>query len=312
MKGWLAIAVAGIWIQTGWGADAPPNLDWPFLMKFEGLDLRSDGYSAAGAACEAYLARTAPEGFREKAPLEGDIGGSFAVWYLWRYLGQGGKMNCVILEVQPTFAIPGEVDGRLTWMGEDGKYLRSVRFNLGWRTYVQDAFLLRDSSLGVPLIVFKMASTDYGWQQITPPLPKDFVQDVREYYALRDDTVDLVRIENNLGTATRNRSYAQNLAYGLWPVPLSVPETLAALRSLDRAKTARTLVWLGGRHGAPGGPAGVTGEETSAEFSVWNTVRHDPKVRQELRRLSDGADPWLAEEADLALHPVDSFGEPVN
>src|SRR5262249_22256914 len=133
---------------------------------------------------------------------------------------------------------------RITVLAGSGIKFQETTFWTGWRCYLDDVELKAVAGAAYPLIVLK---TGLG-----PGLGPDYR---KQYYARVGNRFDLVRLEGYDGKDTRNEYYVRHFMCG--PSIPRQPEMgwEADLRSADRWRQLRALVWFGGVHwdAGPGG-----------------------------------------------------------
>ncbi|MCI0340015.1 MAG: hypothetical protein L0216_02495 [Planctomycetales bacterium] len=102
----------------------------------------------------------------------------------------------------------------------EGRHLWTCRFAAGWRFWLGDARLRADPKTGPQLVL-----SGGSWVPGKGP--------GQEYYAIREDGIVLVRIENEEGLALRNQFWAENLVIGPPVQERASQDWEGALRSTD-------------------------------------------------------------------------------
>jgi hypothetical protein len=219
----------------------------------------------------------------------------FRPWRVWEFQEKGERPFWLLLDVDNTRPHPGSTGIRITELDDAGKALSETTFWTGHRCYMR-----RIKWEKVVDGEFSLLLLEIGFG--AGPGPNIY----KQYYAKVGSRFDLVRLEDFDGNATRNRYYVRHFACGSAIPKQSEAEWEADLRSRDRLKVLRALVWLGGTHWdlqAKDKPE--TQVEDFAEINLVRKVRANKKVVTRLKELANSEDRWLREAAQLASHPKD-------
>ena len=213
-------------------------------------------------------------------------------WFFWRIQHPPGQTRYILFDGQPLYMIPGASRARVSVFEPDGQLLSSSAFSTGWRLHLEGAMLSSENPLGVPLIVALTRPSING-------------SDVaRQYYAIIEDKVALLRFESSSGRLLRNPYAAPNLAIGP-PLPQRSPEEWArALMSADPAQVLRALMWLGGRHLDPQRQLPPYMHQAPAESRLVTEIRSREDVRRRVETLKSSDNAWLREAAEFAANAV--------
>jgi len=222
----------------------------------------------------------------------------YVPWYVWEFPAQGRESSYVLFEADTSGPHPGSTPVRLTLFSAAGRVLSETQFTTAHRCYLRDVALSGRLSEGYPVIVLKTGSG---------PGPGPDIG--KQYYARIGDRFDLVRLEAGDRAARRNRNYITHFTAGPAVPVLTEDEWEAELRSDDRFRVLRALVWLGGAHynykpdEVP--DPGDEQHEDLGQVLVVRSVRQNAAVVARLQELAAGTDLWQAEAAKLAMHPED-------
>ncbi len=214
-------------------------------------------------------------------------------WRIWRFQEKQQATLYVLLDVDNTGPHPGSTGIRVTMLDNRGKMLTETIFKTGWRCYLRGVSLLESAEEDYPLIVLETDS----W------LGPDYAKQI---YAKIGAHFDLVRVENSTGQATRNRYYVRHFQCG----PLIPQQSESAwetdLKSEERFRVLRALIWLGGVHSDL--PVDQTKEEAEKqeEALLVREMLKQKKVQDILQKCAASKDPWIKEAARLALNPKSS------
>jgi hypothetical protein len=238
------------------------------LDRFVGKDLRED--PSAQRKVDNVLG----------IPSGGDIGGE-TPWRVWK-TDQNGRTRYVVLMVQPEFIVPGSSRAFVVLLGASTKRIASWSFATGWRITPASASFEFSKEAGSELMIINMAQFVNG-------------RDVaREYFAINDDRLRLVRIENHNGEAVQNEYSSPNSEIGVVPNATTVDEWAKMLESKDRAVVLSVLTFLGGQHSI---------EPPLFQESTYGTVVQkligNPRIRELVEGLSNSDNRWVRQAADL-------------
>jgi WD40 repeat protein len=219
----------------------------------------------------------------------------YVPWHIWEFTKQGEEPSYTLFEANTSLPQPGSTRIRITLLDSMGQVLSETQFDTGHRCYMQGVKLESLVEGEYPAIVLETGS-GFG---PGPDVPK-------QYYARIGNRIDLVRIENSARTATRNTYYRRHDHTGP-PIPVqTAAEWESDLRSRNRLKVLRALVWLGGVHWElrPGESADPQMEDVQ-QVRLVRKLRKRPAVLARLRELVNGKEEWERQAAQLALDPED-------
>jgi hypothetical protein len=106
----------------------------------------------------------------------------------------------------------------------------------GLSDFVLNASVVASADLGSELIVLEAAPAAVGFDI------------AKEYFAVGDDRLRLVRLENSKGEATQNQYPVPSWEIGVVPDAKNVDQFAELLESSDKADVLSALVFLGGSH----------------------------------------------------------------
>lgn len=259
---------------------------WEEFLSFQGRDIfKLDNRKKARATTllDTFLPeRKAREGLYRLSP-----------WCVWSLDAERGPSRIVVLEGldvhKEGYWIPSAYELRVHVFGSDAKHLGSQWFLAGWRLVASDARVSEIEGYSFPCIEVACGPVIGG-----PDIWKQF-------YALGDDGVALIRLENRNGEAVRNRFSAPSHTIGPAPPTRTPEEWENLLDSEDHLFTLEALAWLGGIHIDLDGDKPDFKHESITEARLFKATRGRAGVVEALRRLVRSKNPWIREAAALAL-----------
>jgi hypothetical protein len=202
-----------------------------------------------------------------------------------------------LIEESPLLTIPGNSGLGVHVFAHDGSLMRSSVFQTGWRIFITDIRVVFLEQIGRKAIEVRSAPAING-------------RDVaKQFYALINDEVLLIRLEDNPGNLIRNAYGAPNYTFGLTVTGRSADEWKDALESGDFAEVLATLTWLSGIHLDPKEPIPeVSGmppvaHEDISEARLVGKVRSRQDLRRQLKALMLSQNLWVRQAAKLADQP---------
>jgi hypothetical protein len=209
---------------------------------------------------------------------------------------KGQKRYALIVE-SPLLMIPGNSGLSVHIFAQDGSLIRSSAFQTGWRIFVKDVRIGYLPQINREALEVRSAPAING-------------RDVaRQLYALINDDVLLIRLEDKAGHLIRNVYGAPNHTFGFTMTGRSTNEWKAALESGDFAEVLATLTWLSGTHSDPteavpevSGMPPVAYEDIS-EARVAREVQRNEDVGRHLKTLLLSQNLWVRQAAKLADNP---------
>jgi hypothetical protein len=219
-------------------------------------------------------------------------GGAFDLqpqpWRIWKTNRQGQTRYVVFLG-QRLWSIPGGSSACVQLFDAAAKKMKSWCFQTGWRIDLGGASLEYSGDLGSDLLVVHTAPVING-QNIA-----------KEYFAISEDRLRLVRLENNKGELVQNEYVLPNYEIGIVPGAATSEEWVHLLESKDNVVLLAALTFLGGRHidgrdrdFAPGQHAGKYAE-------LFQEIQGNPRIRDLVENLSNSDNEWVRQATTLAL-----------
>jgi hypothetical protein len=214
-------------------------------------------------------------------------------YYVWTV--QDEKRNIlryIVVDGEQIQKLPGGSRACISLFDEVGRLVATSEFSTGWRIDIKDVELIKDSIIGVPVIV--ILSGSFGGRDIG-----------RQYYALFNDEVVLIRLEDVNGTVIPNRYTGSTDTIGPTVVKRSLDEWEAALCSDNEVEILLALIWIGGIHddSASSGQFGPKPYRANSRYvEQVRRLRRRKRVQERLSRLRASDNQWVREGAQLAAN----------
>jgi hypothetical protein len=208
-------------------------------------------------------------------------------WHVWK-VKSGGQARYVVLLGESEMIVPGGSSACVQLFDANTKRINSWSFQTGWRISFDSASIEFSNDLASDLIVLHMFRFING---------RDIA---REYFAVRNDQLQFVRMENAKGEIVQNEYVYPNYEIGVIPDGITVEEWAAMLESKNNSDVLSALVFLGGRHLRE--PQRVfVGEPTESRYSgLFQVLIGSPRIREIIERLSRSENEWVRQAAQLA------------
>lgn len=207
-------------------------------------------------------------------------------WRVWKRT-RNGKARFVMLLGESLFIIPGGSSACIQVFDETATRLGSWSFQAGWRIELTDASIEYSPRLASDVVILHTSAVING-------------RDVaKQYYAVREDRLSLVRLEDAAGKATNNEYRYPSAEIGQFPDAKTVEAWLALLQSKDPVDVLAALIFLGGKHR----PRSV-GEPTSAHAELYLRLISSEPIRRQITQLQSASDEWIARSAQLAVGEI--------
>jgi hypothetical protein len=214
--------------------------------------------------------------------------------------GSKTQTRYALIEESPLLMIPGNSGLSVHVFAQDGSLIRSSVFQTGWRIGVTDI-----------RVVYLPQISRNGIEVRSAPFING--RDVaKQFYALVNDEVLLIRLEDKAGNLIRNVYGAPNHTFGFTITGRSANEWKDALESGDFAEVLATVTWLSGNHLDPREPVPeISGmppvaHEDISEARLAGDVRSREDVRKQVKALMRSQNLWVHQAAKLADNP-DSY-----
>jgi hypothetical protein len=219
------------------------------------------------------LDRVLPKEYQSEA--EWRAFGGLEPWYLWRY--QRDSEQCLILfQANSSFPHPGSTRITVHFLKSDGTHIATSEFHVGWRSRLLDAVICPHELLDTEAISIQTRQTLGGY-------------DSRQYFAVGDDRLILVRIENLAGELIANR-YSPTPGFGPAPPDRSAQAWEELLMSGKSCDILDALGWLGADHS-------VWKNDHYETTALVTSLRAKLSVRQRITALTESDHPWIRQAA---------------
>lgn len=208
-------------------------------------------------------------------------------WHVWR-IKSNGQARYVILLGEQEVSVPGGSSACVELFDVTGNKINSWSFQTGWRGRLDSASIEFSNGLASDLIVLNMVRLING---------RDIA---KEYFAIRNDQLKFVRMENAQGEAVQNEYLYSNLEIGVVPRASGLGQWTGLLESTDRADVLSALMFLGGRHFVEPPRSLLNGPDKGMYADVFQELAGSPRIQELIERLSHSQNEWIRQAALLA------------
>jgi hypothetical protein len=214
-------------------------------------------------------------------PLEMCVETMLDPWHMWK-TGVSGSTRYIFLLGGPMLIIPGRSSACIRLFDSSAKLLGSWTFQTGWRIQLVSATSEYSKVLSGNVIVLHMAPVINGRNV------------AKEFFALANDQLRLVRIENNEGESIHNECVLPDYGIGLVPQAKDLNEWLAILESKSLPDVMSALLFLGGQH------VDGTAQTLKLQGDAIQRMLGDRRLGAVIERLSESPNEWVRQAAALA------------
>jgi hypothetical protein len=204
-------------------------------------------------------------------------------WHVWK---TAGGERYVVLLGESLMTIPGGSSACVQLFDSTNRRTNSWSFRAGWRAELYDASMEYSKELDSDLIVLRTAPVING-RNIA-----------KEFFALKDDRLRFIRLENDKGKLVQNEYIFPNYEIGIIPNANTVEQWTALLQSKEKADVLSALVFLGGKHIDELLP----GPRESTYVNLYRELAASARIHELIEGLSKSENAWIREAALLALN----------
>jgi hypothetical protein len=217
-------------------------------------------------------------------------------WHVWKFNTPKNETRYLIFSGQHIFTIPGTSSASIILLSASGAEIGSWSFSTGWRIDIKSASTSFDDKLHTQLITVSTAPVING---------RDIA---KQYFALVDDKLYFIRMEDSNGRLIRNNYLSPNHTLGGSLPSKDLTGWTSLLESPELPLRLTALTYLTGAHMNAGGPRTDVASDSVEGAKLAKLARafraaDSTKKHIEDYRQSDNA--WLKEAADLAAAPAD-------
>jgi hypothetical protein len=264
---------------------------WQVLLSYEGKDL-----SKLDKKSQTELQKST-DILLGQQKIKGYWGNEPRYLFFSKISNAQGQVNYILFDNEGIMYIPSHYMVHIHIFNRDGKFLDTSSFSCGWRVTKIETQITKMTEIGRDILLI---SGDW-MDGIFPNGPR-----YKEYYALVDKKIMLLRLEENTKDnpayqLIRN-NYGPDLQMGLTNIGRSAEEWTKALKSNDYAEVLTALTWLGGIHLNSRNPPSLQNwtHENIYEAQVADELHSRKDVQEILQKLSLSSNPWVKEEATFA------------
>jgi len=225
----------------------------------------------------------------------------FEVW--WVKAIDVGKAAWIVLEADPGGSIPGWSGIQVHVFDKGWKRLTKQAFPTGYRSFLKEVSLVKDNPLKQELLVAKVTSSGpfiKDGDKKRPAFEQGDFQ--RQYYALLNDKLVLVRLEDDNGQLAQAHYRFRMSSKGPAVPNRTRDDWVRSLNSANPVEKLATLVWLSGMHLSSSETRYENHSQESVEDSkLFEAVRDTVETKKALRELANSKNSWIQEYAKFAL-----------
>ncbi len=207
-------------------------------------------------------------------------------WHVWRINGSSRARYAVLL-IESELTVPGGSSACIQLFDAASKRIESWSFHTGWRTTPVSASIEYSKGLKSDLIVLYMTPFVGG-------------RVAKEYFAVDDDKLKFIRMEDDKGKVVQNEYVYPNMEIGIVPESKSTDEWVSMLESKSKADMLSALEFLGGRHFTEPERHFVSEPQTSEYADLFRQLLGNPRIHELIERLTHSEDEWVRQAALLA------------
>lgn len=257
-----------------------PLSDWETLISFENQDLTNlsteENVKWMGAVDRIFKKTT-------------DLG---KISRMSKISNTHGNSYYALIGISNPMMIPGNCGLRIQLFNLQGKHLKSISFNSGWRMDVNDVKVEFIPELNREVIVAQTSRVING-------------RDVaKQYYGLVNEEIFPIRLENSEGKLIQNIYFASNHTIGQKMSPRLINDWEKNIKSNDIVKILASLVYLGGEHSDRRFEKLLP--KISSEAELVDEVRSNQVIKTTILELSNSENKWLRDSANFVLNVKDA------
>jgi hypothetical protein len=182
-------------------------------------------------------------------------------------------------------SIPGGASACVLLLDSAGNRITISSFEIGWRTVLTGATMEHPSDLGGYLIDISISPVING-----RPI-------ANEYFAVRNNRVQLVRLEDDKSKPVQNSYEYPNSQIGPIPDAISIEDWRALLESSEPSEVLSALVFLGGKHFERNPFPENIAHESSAQVQHYKDAIGDQQIWALITKLESSGNKWIREAA---------------
>ena len=207
-------------------------------------------------------------------------------WHVWK-TNRDGQTRYIVLLGETVFVFPGGSSACIQLFDAAAKRIHSWSFLTGWRLDLGSASIKSSTDVAGDTIVFQMKR--YMGRNVA-----------KEYFALSNDQLHFVRMENDKGEAIQNEYVYPNFEIGIVPDASTEDQWASILESKDKAVVLSALVFLGGRHLTEPERRFTDNTRASKYAGLFQQLLSSPRIRGLVQGLANSENEWIKQAAKLA------------
>lgn len=212
-------------------------------------------------------------------------------WHVWNVNAPKDEPRYVLFSAQPLDGIPGESSASIVLLSASGNEIGAWSFSTGWRSDIKSASISFDDKLGQLITI--LSSPVVGGGDVA-----------KQYFALVDDDLYFIRMEDSKGRLVRNHYLSPNFTLGGNLPSKDFAGLVTLLESPQLPLRLAALTYLSGIHMNPDRPRKGIISETVEDAKLARTFRMADSTEKRIKDYRQSDNSWLKEAADLAATPA--------
>ena len=224
-------------------------------------------------------------------------------WHVWMFTNQNRETRYVVFSGKGMVICPGHSEASIVFLSSAGEVLGRWTFSTGSRIDLKSASISFHERLQAPCITIK-----------TDPVSSQVWDIAKQYFAIVNDTLYFIRMENSFGVLKRNDYELPGDTFGGSLPAKTVAEWKSLLESPSIALRLAALTYAAGSHTDPDQPAIwgngpnkgqiCEGHESVQDAAVAREFRLSESTKKRLEEYRHSENIWLKEAAYLATAPA--------
>jgi hypothetical protein len=224
-------------------------------------------------------------------------------WYVWMFTNQKKEARYVVFSGKRMGFCPNQSEASVILLSSAGEELGRWNFSTGWRIELKSAHLNYDERLQAQRISIETEPVKPNGRDIT-----------KQYFAIVNDSLYFVRMENSDGSLKRNIYEGPGEAFGGSLPAKTVSEWTSLLESPHTALRLAALTYVAGAHKDPNHPDRwgnvqrqgqlVEGFESVEDRTIARDFRLAEFTKKCIEEYRHSQNVWLKEAAELAATPI--------
>ncbi len=224
-------------------------------------------------------------------------------WHVWMFTNQKKEARYIVFSGKRLVMCPGDSEASIVLLSSAGEVLGRWTFSTGSRIDLKSASISFHERLQAQCITIE-----------TDPVRSQVWDIAKQYFAIVNDTLYFIRMENSLGVLKRNDYELPGDTFGGSLPAKTVAEWKSLLESPSIVLRLAALTYAAGSHTDPDQPAIwgngpkkgqiCEGHESAQDAVIAREFRLSESTKKRLEEYRHSEDIWLKEAAYLATAPA--------